>query len=388
MGSLEIAGVVGTWVAAFFAIVALVGIIGPILIWRASRTERHKALAAVANTDNEFITKGIHAGPNIWLLQRVKAPLLKTAPVVIDRTFVLDPNAFKEVNVETTWVSLGHLIKAYGVKYSRGDNLEIQRDRAFLPVHRVWLLAIGLIGRYGDRKDKGKFKSRNRVVRLSTPSARRRGEAIEYGLPTLPPGDLDQGMARELHGVTGSFERIPTPGDGFLRFASASKEDFRQQLPDLLIPKTLFMMASGLMPLWDGRFFSPAESSLDNDSLLNHVSSDSDADEIIHTEDYRRKEPQVPQSVPYPDNFYGPHNNMPHHGPRAYQLLPASDGNLGMTTIARFFAADQDKVLVLSPVRDSHSLSKTLEEYDGRTYVPADSPWIRLPQATITLLYI
>lgn len=387
MAALDIAGVIGTWVAAFIAIVALVGIIGPILIWRASRTERHKALAAAANTDNEFITKGIHAGPNIWLLQRVKAPLLKTATVLIDSTFVLDPNAFKEVTVGTTWVSLGHLIKAYGVTYSRGDSLEILRDRAYLPVHKIWLLAIGLIGRYGERKDRGKFRSTKRVVRLSTPSASHR--VGRTGL--IKDGLFIPDRAQKIHGVTGSFEAIYTPGDGFPRFASASKEDLHQQLPDVLAPKTLFKMASGLMPLWDGRFFSLVESSFDNDSL-DQFSSDSDANGLADMRAHRRNNRGVyisrPSKKRAPEYFrpHGPTNrreNLLHDGPRAHQLLPASDRDSGMTAMARCFAADQDEVLVLDPARDSHSLSVMLKEHNGRTYVPAESPWIRLPEIRV-----
>ena len=174
MGALDVAGVIGTWVAAFIAIVALVGIIGPILIWRASRTERHRALAAVGNDNNyDFISRGIHAGPDIWLLQRVKVPLLRTAPVAIDESFVLNVDAVKESNSPATWVNLGHLVSAYGVVYARGDNLKIYHARTFLPVHKLWLLAIGLAGRYGERKDKGKFRSESRVVRTSTPGGAR-----------------------------------------------------------------------------------------------------------------------------------------------------------------------------------------------------------------------
>ncbi|KAG7008493.1 hypothetical protein G7Y79_00005g016340 [Physcia stellaris] len=251
MGSLDIAGVIGTWAAAFIAILALVGIIGPILIWRASRTERHKALAAAAN-DNEFITKGIHAGPNIWLLQRVKASLLKTAPVLIDSTFVLNHTAFKEVTMETTWVSLGHLIKAYG-----------------------------------------------------------------------------------------------------------------------------------LMPLWDGRFFGLAESSLDTDSL-GHDSSDSEPVRLRLISAPRRThrrddDDDDDDDRPQRESI----GNMVHQGPRAYQLLPASDRDPAMDAMARCFAADRDGVLVLSPVRDSHSMSKLLEEHEERTYVPAESPWIRLPRIKV-----
>jgi pilus assembly protein TadC len=65
MGATDIASVVGTWVAAFVAIIALVGIVGPFLILRASRTERNKAIAAIDDENHQFIGKGV------WLLPKV-----------------------------------------------------------------------------------------------------------------------------------------------------------------------------------------------------------------------------------------------------------------------------------------------------------------------------
>ncbi len=136
MGSLDLAGVIGTWMAAGIAIIALAGIIGPILIWRASRTERHQALAGVRNSDCDFITKGLHVGPNIWLWQRIKAPLLDKAPTIIDQSFVLNvaTTKFDLSQEQAGWVNLGHLLQGYGVVYPQGDNLYIQHTRAYLPL--------------------------------------------------------------------------------------------------------------------------------------------------------------------------------------------------------------------------------------------------------------
>jgi len=174
-GALEVAGVIGTWVAAFFAIVALVGIIGPVLIWRASRTERHQALAAIGNDNHGFVSRGIHAGPSIWLLQRVRAPLLDKGPKAIDSSFALNIDTIKETASESSWVQFGVLVKTYGVDFRRGDDIEIYSARSFLPVHKLWLLCIGLVGRYGDRGDKGKLASSSRVVSLATPRIQRNG---------------------------------------------------------------------------------------------------------------------------------------------------------------------------------------------------------------------
>lgn len=77
MSGLDVAGVIGTWFAAVVAIIALVGIVAPVLIWRASRTERHKAIAAIGTDSNGFVSKGLPLWSGIRMFQRVRAPKLK-----------------------------------------------------------------------------------------------------------------------------------------------------------------------------------------------------------------------------------------------------------------------------------------------------------------------
>lgn len=143
MGGLEIAGVVGTWVAAGVAIIALVGIAGPILIWRASRTERHRALAAIGDDNNGYMSKGIRLGPNTYLGQRIRAPILKTIPRLTDKNLKWSSASLKETRSPSTWVQFGALLNAYGVEFSRGDSLVIKHGKALLPVHPLWVLGIG-----------------------------------------------------------------------------------------------------------------------------------------------------------------------------------------------------------------------------------------------------
>jgi len=57
--NLDLAGVIGTWVAVGFAVVALVGIVGPILVWRKTTSERYKAITAVRDVDNVFNIEGL-----------------------------------------------------------------------------------------------------------------------------------------------------------------------------------------------------------------------------------------------------------------------------------------------------------------------------------------
>ena len=83
MANLDVTSLVGTWFAAIVALVALIGIIGAVLIWRASRTQRQQVPARVRRNNNGFLSKGIRAGPGIYLLVQVKAPHFKSAPFPI-----------------------------------------------------------------------------------------------------------------------------------------------------------------------------------------------------------------------------------------------------------------------------------------------------------------
>ena len=90
---------------------------------------------------------------------KVKAPLLSSPP---------DPGKhFRRTNLlthydnarlqqsKTGWVNLAAIIDAYTSDVSKGDVLIIYQKRSWLPVHRFWLLALVLLGRYSNREDRG-----------------------------------------------------------------------------------------------------------------------------------------------------------------------------------------------------------------------------------------
>ena len=79
--SWAIAGTVGTWVAVAIGLIALIGIVGPLLILLGSRTEKHRILSAIGNDTNGYISSGVHLGPNIYLGRRIRAPRLKNLAI-------------------------------------------------------------------------------------------------------------------------------------------------------------------------------------------------------------------------------------------------------------------------------------------------------------------
>src|SRR6186713_2381050 len=79
----DVVATVGTWVAAGVAIIALIGVAGPILVWRASRTERHRALDALSERGAKsfgYVSKGLRVTPSIRLFRRIKAPEIRQIP--------------------------------------------------------------------------------------------------------------------------------------------------------------------------------------------------------------------------------------------------------------------------------------------------------------------
>jgi hypothetical protein len=73
----DLAGTIGTWAAVLIALLALVAVLGPILVWAASRTEQNKALHATGDANQSFISSGFYIeGFDMRLMRRVKTPIV------------------------------------------------------------------------------------------------------------------------------------------------------------------------------------------------------------------------------------------------------------------------------------------------------------------------
>ena len=165
MDKIGLAGTIGTWVAVFLALLALIAVVGPVLVWLASRSERSKALDIAGGAVQPFISKGFRFfGTNVRIFRRVRAPILTKEP---DATLIApvrwDPVRYNESKARATWVQLAQLLRGYGVQFSLGDDLMIQHGKAILPMHRIWILVIGLLGRYSPE---GKSHERKRTLSI------------------------------------------------------------------------------------------------------------------------------------------------------------------------------------------------------------------------------
>jgi hypothetical protein len=206
MAGLDIAGVVGTWVAAGLAVIALFGIVGPILILRASRTERHKAIVGIGSRNHGYVSKGIPVWPGVRLAQRVRAPRIDMARKFKDKEWIefdsrrmkLDDSKVSES--PASWVSFGAFLEGYAVEFEADSDIAVSSSSAFLPVSKAFLMTFALVGRFSDEPD------RRRKIKGDGARTWDRRNARKY-----PQYDFEVGVRHghrlftEIHGLTGTL---------------------------------------------------------------------------------------------------------------------------------------------------------------------------------------
>jgi len=300
-----LAGTIGTWAAVVIALLALVAVLGPILVWAASRTQRNKALHAAGDANQSFIGSGFHfIGFDVRLLRRIKAPILDKVPDNLVLTF--DTTRYTETNSRATWVQFANLLLGHGATFPRGDNLSIHRGRAILPVHRIWILLVGLTGRYSTE---GSRKPRRRLSMSMTRVHFEEGSSAEENVGSVP-----WTVRKELNGLTGQMrisEKVPGLGfadSSIVLFSPRPAAELTGFAPDRLSPHDLFMLAIGCLPVSSGRYLSLVDLWSNED-----VQPDGDAD------------------VASQENAYS-HNFPSVHRPRSLSMLSSIIERRGSTT--------------------------------------------------------
>lgn len=181
---LELASSIGTWVAAAVAIIALVGVVGPFFALQASLSDSNRAMNAVQDIPQKYVTSGFPLTKGLRVLRRIRVPdlspgyianLPELSPLITARAarghWVLQPREYLLWN--TGWAKMAELItEAYQVRdgtsnepgvsniAAKGGTLEVVNSRTALVVNKHWILLLGLLGRYGTRSDKGVLQRR------------------------------------------------------------------------------------------------------------------------------------------------------------------------------------------------------------------------------------
>ncbi|KAF1956832.1 hypothetical protein CC80DRAFT_593522 [Byssothecium circinans] len=212
--SLDLAGVIGTWVAAALAIIALAGILPIYLLYRKSKTDRYTALNSVHDPRNIYLRYRRWPGGRFFRSYRV--PKLQDPPewaeIRVERKF-----SKTEARSDTGWLNFANVLCAYGVTTRSRGKLAFSKQQALLPVHRRWLLLLGIIDRY-------------------TSGAHRR----EKGLLVDEAEEIDMGdFGREaIIGLSGILKRLPpepTVGDAESGLPLIDKVVFRMHPPEHMV---------------------------------------------------------------------------------------------------------------------------------------------------------
>ncbi len=126
---------IGTWVAVALAIVALVGVVGPLLALEASARDKNRAMNAFQDQQQKYVSREFHLTRGLRVFRRIRVPNLspgyianepETSPLVpslcaaLER-WVLKPRDYLPWN--SGWAKFSELIEAYEVRDGTNDGL-------------------------------------------------------------------------------------------------------------------------------------------------------------------------------------------------------------------------------------------------------------------------
>jgi len=231
---------IGAWLTVLLGLIALIGIIGPLLLLRQARSERSQALTLI-DSRGGYITKGLYFGKGIHLFRKFRVPQLQTPP---DSSVSFTLSDSTTGPSSTGWVNLAALMEPYPPNVKRGYNIFIHNKGAWLPCNRFWILGFGLRGRYAHRRDQGKAIVEENASRLMIENE---ADDEDGGFGVVP-------STERLYGITGTlwWKRSLTASESPLDqvFFSAYWGPTRQSLDrDNVTTSTLFWLSIGCLPL-------------------------------------------------------------------------------------------------------------------------------------------
>jgi hypothetical protein len=233
----DIASAVGTWLAVVLALVALFGIIAPFLLWTTLRSERHIAHQAIDDPLHLFVSSGIRIWHNTRILRRARVPRLTDIPQ-LPKEFngQRKDDCLKDPPSITGWIGFCSALRAFSLPGSKNRNgdLVVEGRQTWLPAHKLWVLVLGLLGRYSDREDKGQV-----IVEKSN-------TRLDYDRDI---GDHELGV---LHGSIGPLRSRVHDESGHpdsLYLATYNRHLRGSLTPDAISLGYLFWLAAGCLPL-------------------------------------------------------------------------------------------------------------------------------------------
>ena len=365
----EWAGTIGTWVAVFLALFALIGIVGPFLILRAARTDRHQAIALVGIDNGGFITRGVFG-----FYKTIHAPILSQAPSFEDQIISLDVTKTRDLEVKTpaNWVKFGLTLKTFNLKFSEGDSLLIMNKKTLLPVHRYWVISFGLLGRYCPRRDRGQLRGSDRTVSFGTP-------VLDISMDLRTMG----GRYRRdtIYGYNGNLRFFSDYDESTVSFAPHMTAENPRIVEEHLALSKLFWLALGCIPGTGSKCFSIGDAVKEDEDDSDDYSGGGDMRIRTIT-----RAPRLARNLHVPSassNSYAREERLraavdsttlafrlgeiPDQDDR-FESLPTPLKGLGMQVLG----------IQQFSLAHGHPEQVSLETIGSLTFVPATAPWVRL----------
>jgi hypothetical protein len=412
MGSLDVMGVVGTWVAVGLALFALLGVVGPLLVWRASKSARNRALAKLdekPSTSFGFVTPGVRFGPGTRLFRRVRTPILteSKSPKLLSNWKSEYTNAALPSLESAGWVQLGAVLRNYELKFPTKDALVLKEETMQLPISIVWLFIFGLIGRFGSRSDSGGWieETTDDVVFEQALPGQRLGERVRgratragRGIGTVDappeittwaaaPAYIPKRVDGKLRGLIGKMKCYNREGIGAVDFKAHKEGHIKGLSEEVLDVAKLFWLSMGCPPMTGGRVFhledvgyptqgTRSDSPTGSDYAWPSAGSSPGADPF-----QRRYGAEHAGAVPYPPRFRSRrHHQRPEFiEPRFWSFVEVKEPLVDFVGIADALGAEVDvNKWSLTDLEASRDDVAALLEDAKRTFIPCHHNWVRL----------
>lgn len=366
--STDVASLAGTWVGAGIALMALITIIGPILVWRASLTKRHKALAAIGRRNNGYLSDGVPFWPGIRFFRVLRMPNTAVPRNFTDEEWGDFDLSRLKVCPESpaTWVQFGACLQVYGLKMKCTKESTMYEDSFVLPVHRSYLFNFLVLGRYREKKSKKSSHSlgqRRPSIRLTLAQTFSRSSLDNYNV--------------SLHGMTGtlSFEKRSSYSSeltGRVEFIR-SLEACESHIPkDKLSRLSMLLLMHGFLSLPSGNHICCIIGEYDHHQEAGDGDSSSESDHVPLS-------PGPKRSLTW--TTYGSETQQ-----KADKVLEklkialfglqAVELEAGNTPLRVESAPMQ--VDVLHPMESTPDVQQKLLELAGMTFVPPAEPYVRV----------